>query len=76
MLSLNNIIKEIKNIPVTRLEELYDFVHSLSATQQTSESRRKKILSFAGSFNDMSKKEYSAFLKEIKKIRVDFYDRK
>lgn len=32
MLTLNNILKEIKEVPVNRLEEVYQLVHSLTPT--------------------------------------------
>ncbi len=58
MSTLNTILKEIKNIPVSRLEELYQFVHSLTPKTKPSEILSKEILSYGGAFNDMSKKDY------------------
>ena len=70
MLTLNTILKEIKEVPVSRLEELYEFVHSLTPKTKQPETLRKKILSFGGSFSDMSKKDYSDFLNQTKKTRT------
>jgi hypothetical protein len=47
MLTINAILKEMKDVPVNRLEELYQFVHSLTPATKQTESLRKKILSFA-----------------------------
>jgi len=75
MLTLNTILEEIKEVPVSRLEELYEFVHSLTPKTKQPETLRKKILSFGGSFSDMSKKDYSDFLNQTKKTRTKLFDR-
>ena len=75
MLTLNTILEELKNVPVDRLDDLYSFIHSLKANPEKPKSSRKKILSYAGSFNDMSQKDYNDFLKETKKTRIDLFER-
>lgn len=75
MLTLNTILKEMKDVPVGRLEELYQFVHSLTPTIKQTESLRKKILSFGGAFSDMSNKDYADFLNQTKKSRTKLFDR-
>ena len=75
MLTLNNILKEIKDVPVNRLEELYQFVHSLTPNTKQTDTLRKKILSFGGSFSDMSNKDYNDFLHQAKKTRAKLFDR-
>ena len=75
MLTLNTILKEIKDVPVSRLEELYQFVHSLTPKTKQTESLRKKILSFGGAFSDMSNKDYSDYLNQTKKSRTKLFDR-
>ncbi len=75
MFTLNTILKEIKDIPASRLDELYQFVHSLNPNADRKESLRKKILSFAGAFSDMSSKDYSDFLKQTNKTRAKLFDR-
>jgi len=75
MLTYNTILKELKDIPVNRLEELYDFVHSLNPKVKKSASLKKKILSFGGAFSDMSAKDYTGFVKETKKARTNLFDR-
>ena len=75
MLTLNTILEELKSVPVDRLEDLYSFIHSLKANPKKSESSKKKILSYAGSFNTMPQKDYDDFLKETKRTRIDLFDR-
>ena len=74
-MTFNSILKELKNIPEERLEELYQYIHSLNPRKKGSDQLRKKILSFAGSFSDMSKKEYKDFLQQTKKTRTKLFVR-
>jgi hypothetical protein len=76
MTTFNTIIKEMKEVPVNRLEELYQFIHSITPTRRQSVSLKKKILSFGGAFSDMSNKDYSDFINHTKKLRTDLFDRK
>lgn len=75
MLTLNAILKELKNVPVDRLEDLYSIIHSLRANTKKSDETSKQILSFAGSFSDMSEKDYDEFLQQTKQSRNDLFDR-
>ena len=75
MLTINTILKELKDVPVNRLEELYQFVHSLTPKTRQTETLRKKIISFGGAFSDMSNKDYSDFLNQTKKTRRNLFDR-
>ena len=75
MLTLNTILKEMKDVPVNRLEELYQVVHSMSSSTKKKESLRKKILSFGDAFSDMSSEDYSDFLDQTKMARVKLFDR-
>ena len=75
MLTLNTILKEMKDIPVNRLEELYQLVHSMSSSTKPKENLRKKILSFGGAFSDMSNEDYEDFLNHTKQTRVKLFDR-
>jgi hypothetical protein len=75
MLTINSIIKELKDVPVNRLEELYQFIHTLTPTTKQKEALRKKIISFGGAFSDMSNKDYSDFLNQTKKTRAKLFDR-
>lgn len=75
MLTLNTILKEMKDVPVNRLEELYQFIHSMTPSAKQSENLRKKILSFGGAFSDMSSNDYSDYLNQTKKARIKLFDR-
>lgn len=75
MLTLNTILKELKHVPVDRLEDLYSIIHSLRANAKKSDKAAKKILSFAGAFGDMSENDYQEFLKETRQTRNDLFDR-
>lgn len=76
MSTLNTIIKEMKDIPVHRLEELYQFIQALTPKTKHSDSIRKKILSYGGSFSDMSDSDYAEFLNHTKKTRTELLGRK
>ncbi|KAF0235891.1 MAG: hypothetical protein FD181_3198 [Prolixibacteraceae bacterium] len=76
MLTLNTIIKEIKDVPVSRLEDLYQFVHSLSSSKKQTENLRRKILSFGGAFRDMTDEDYTDFLNHTKNARTALFDRR
>ncbi|GAA4400012.1 hypothetical protein GCM10023187_12670 [Nibrella viscosa] len=62
MLTLNTILEELKDIPVNRLEDLYSLIHSLRADTKKSGAAHKQILSYAGSFRDMSQEDYDSFV--------------
>lgn len=74
MLTLNTILKEMKDVPVSRLEELYQFVHTLTPSTKQTETLRKKILSYGGAFSDMSSKDYSDYLNQTKQSRTKLFD--
>ena len=75
MHTLNNILKEIKDVPVNRLEELYQLIRSLTPKTKPTDALRKKILSFGGAFSDLSKKDYNGYLNQTKKARTQLFDR-
>ena len=75
MLTHNTIIKEVNDLPVERLEEVYEYIHSLNTNDMGKAKLRKKILSFSGAFSDMSKKDYADLIKNVKKTRATLIDR-
>lgn len=75
-MTLNAILKEMKNVPENRLKELYQFVHSLTPNTKHSDALRKKILSYGGSFSDMSRKDYTDFVDQTMKTRAKLFERK
>ncbi len=76
MSTLDAILKEMKEVPVNRLDELYQFIHSLTSTARRSEKLQKRIISFGGAFSDMSNKDYTEFIEQTKYTRADLFDRK
>lgn len=75
MTILKSIRKEIKDVPVNRLEEIYQMVHALVPSQKHSEAAREKILSYGGSFSDMSNKDYDDFVNFTRNTRSELFDR-
>ncbi len=75
MLTLNNILKEMKDVPINGSEELYRYIHSMTPSAKHSENLRKKILSFGGAFSDMSCDDYSDFLNQTRETRTKLFDR-
>ena len=75
MLTLNTILEEMKDVPIDRLEELYQFVHSLSSKTKQTDNMHKKILSFGGVFSDMSNSDFSDLIDHTKKIRSNLFER-
>ncbi|MCA0229105.1 MAG: hypothetical protein LCH91_01490 [Bacteroidetes bacterium] len=71
-ITLNTILKEIQDVPVDKLEDVYEYVHSLTPHKKNSRLR-KKILSFAGAFSDMSEESYQEFASEIQKSRKELF---
>lgn len=68
-------MKEINDVPADRLEELYQFIHSMSSKTKQKDKKRKKILEFAGAFSDMDKKTYDGYLSQTIKVRTGLFDR-
>lgn len=74
MFTKSDILKEMENLPADKLEEIYAFVHSITSPKPSTSSR-KKIMSFAGMFSEMSEKEYNDFKKVAKKTRRGLFNR-
>lgn len=75
MLTINNILKEIKDVPTNRLEELYQFIHSLKPVTKKTNSTKNKILAFSGILDDMDELNYTDFVNHTKKTRTNLFDR-
>ncbi|MDR1342888.1 MAG: hypothetical protein LBK18_06505 [Prevotellaceae bacterium] len=79
MTALNAIYDEIKAIPANRLDELYQFIHSLTpAVKQQDKkfnARQREILSYAGALSSMSTEDYSDFAGELYKVRNTLFNR-
>ena len=75
MVTYDNIIRAINELPVSRLEEVYEYVHSLNESSKTGNNRKAYILSFAGLLSDMSEGDISDYDKCIQQSRERFFDR-
>lgn len=75
MPTINAILKELKNVPVEKLEDLYSIIQSLRTNSKKTDTKSRKILSYAGSFGDMSKGDYGDFVKQTKQTRNELFDR-
>jgi hypothetical protein len=75
MFTIDNIIDELKEVPPSRLEELYQIVHSLTPVAKQEAITQKKIMSFAGSFSDMDDKDYEGYLDQTKNVRASLFTR-
>ena len=75
MLTVNNILKEIKDIPEDRLEEAYQLLRSLTHTAKPSKQQHKKIMSFAGAFADLSANDYKDYILYTRNTRAKLFDR-
>jgi hypothetical protein len=75
MLILENIIKEIKSVPEERLEEIYEFIHSLNQKPVDKKSNRDKVIAFGGAFKDMSEADYLDYLTHTEQARKNLFNR-
>lgn len=75
MLTINTILNEIKGVPQDKLDELHEFIQSLTISELKTENRRKKILSYGGAFKNMSEDDYAGFVKETRKTRKSLFTR-
>ena len=69
MITYNAILKEIKEVPIDKLDELYQLICSFTPKKKRKKSSHKEIMSFAGAFSDMSEKDYEEYLAYIKRNR-------
>jgi len=75
MFTIDNIIDELKEVPPSRFEELYQLIHSLTPAKKQGDITREKIMSFVGSFNDMEAKDYEGYVNQTKNVRASLLTR-
>jgi len=76
MLTINTIFKELKSVPLSRLEELYQIVQSMSPTvAKNADIKRKEILSYGGAFSEMSNDDFMEFQQHTVKTRSALFNR-
>lgn len=69
MPKINTILKELKNVPVDKLEDLHSIIPALRTNTRKVDKVNQEILSFAGSFDDMSESDYNDFVKHTNQTR-------
>jgi hypothetical protein len=79
MTALNIIYDEIQAIPVNRLDELYQLIHSLTPTIKQQDKkpniRQREILSYAGILSGMTDEDYSDFTNRLYNARKTLFNR-
>jgi hypothetical protein len=75
MVTLNSILKEIKKVPVNRLEELYILIHSFNEESSKITNTKNEILSFSGAFSEMSDNDYNDFIQHTDNTRAALFNR-
>ena len=76
-MTINKIIKELGNVPKNQLGAIYQMVNGMAKPSGSplSTEEQKEILSFAGSFSDLTKEDYDEFVLKTKEVRTSFFDR-
>lgn len=76
MIALN---ETLKLLPPEAKQEVFDFVEFLALKylkKQSTSDRSKKILSFAGSWKDMSENDFQSLTEEIYERREKMFSRR
>ena len=61
MLSIKTIQNEISQIPIDRLEEVYQLIRTFHRPINDEVNKKSRILNFAGIFGEMSDSDYKVF---------------
>jgi hypothetical protein len=69
--------QKVNQLPFELQHEVSDFVEFLLRKYHIPQhgDRRKKILSFAGAFNEMNEDDYNDFLDDMKQTRENTFNR-
>ena len=76
-ITYQTLINEINQVPVNFLQEVYNIIHSYNITtaEKQEKNDRKNILKFAGSWCNMSDKEYDEIMSEINNSKSEMFSR-
>jgi hypothetical protein len=74
MFTTNSFLREFNNLSTHEQEEIYALVHKLNDDKRKRKNV-KKILSFAGSFNDMTDSDWKDFTANLKSTRDNLLER-
>jgi len=75
MTTINAILKELKNVPEDKLEEISAIIRLIKSNVRNRDVTRRQILAYGGCFNDLSLNDYEDFLEETKRTRSNLFDR-
>lgn len=75
MLSIRTIQNEISQIPINRLEEVYQLIRSFHRPIKEKTTKKSKLLNFAGLYSDMSDSDYNDLILYTKKSRNNLFSR-
>lgn len=77
MVTFNNILKELNDLPVEKLEDVYEYIHAIKEHgKKTRAKDKKKIMSFAGAFASMNDADFADLKDELKRSRSEMFNRK
>ena len=68
------LIREIEQLPEEHLDEVYRIILSIKHIIQGQEDNRSKIMALAGSWSDMTEKDFMEFLEDTGKMRDTFFE--
>ena len=75
MLTINSILEEMKGVPASRFEELYQFVKSLKPKSNVTDNTKQRILAYGGLLSEMDAKDYDDSLTNVTETRKSLMDR-
>ncbi|MEG3439165.1 hypothetical protein V0288_18710 [Pannus brasiliensis CCIBt3594] len=61
----NELLEEIRLLPDTELERIYQMIHQLRLSVEKPQANVQNTLKFAGSWNDLTEEEFNGFAEEI-----------
>jgi len=70
-----SVLKKLSLIPVEYLQQVDNFLSSLTEKITKKEQNRKAILDFAGSWADMSKNDFKDYLRVAKETGEELFKR-
>lgn len=76
LISQDQIIKEIQQIPEEKLAELYDFIHYFRLGLEASKKYDDSIMQFAGCWQEMPEEVFEDFSQEIVQRRKRAFTRR
>lgn len=70
-----SILDQLGSVPKAYLKEVDTFLRNLTKEIRQKEQNRIEILDLAGSWSDMSEKEFEDYMKVVKNTRSEMFNR-